>query len=489
MFTVFINLVFFAILYSIYLLLKSKIYVVRKNETLNTHDEILIFPLALYIYFLFASMQFQMLGDSGISFIGLANLAHLNFIPFEDWFWQYDFSRFMNHVYTDYNTWPTSLLNTLLQNFGFHLAFLIPVSFALKSICHTWKKALFFFISITILVGLQNYELNVGTIIVTGLIAFVIGNFLSDFVIFFINKKSSLQSKLELISIYTALLLPLVLFTFNMNILAPQSGRIQNMSFSTQESFKTFDQQISITPLEYSKENNKNLHITFTLTDLPEPSFPYVYNLRSINYRLETDGKLNLLSDAPIQPLQDAKEQPLTSSLYINNIEYNTKFISKNIYPVKFYGIESLTYASTDPTLLSQLEVLDTKWIKDEYDCYQITYRVPLLSQQEANWQINITYDNPLLKGDATTGADEGFYNSETSPTLYGQYDLPVLISEDSTYKTYMLKCYFYQYGHGAFSKKEIKNIETICWNVLFDLSPESKSEVPIWIIDADTLK
>lgn len=489
MFTLFINLIVFAVLYFMYFIFKNKAYQIRDNSHMRQDHEILIFPLALYIYFLFASSQFQTLGDSGISFFSFANLTHLKFIPFEDWVWQYDYTRFMRHVYADYNTWPISSSITFLQSFVFHLAYLTPIAFALKSIYHSRKKTLLIFLPITLLAGLQSYELNVGTIIVTAITAYIIGISLSDFVSLLISKKTNLKAKLHSIAIYTALLIPLALFLFNMNILSPQSYRIQNMNFTKQEPFVTFDHQVSLMPLEYRKENDTKLHIEFSVSNLPTLTLPYSYDLQSINYHFETDGVPLIIGSSPSQAASGQKEEVLMSSIHLDNIEYTDKFIEKNIYPVKFYGIDSIAYASKDPALLKQLEVIDTNWSHDVYDYYEITYRVPVLSQQEVKWQINVTYDNPLLKDTASKNIGNTFYNDVNSPTLSGYFDYPVLMSEDSTYKTYTLKCYFYLYGHGTFSKEEIKGIETSCWDVKFNLLPETKSDDPLWVIEADTLE
>ena len=489
MFTLFINLLFFALLYFIYLILKSKAYQINDNSSINQDTEILIFPLALYIYFLLASMHFQMLSDSGITFLGLSNLSHLKFIPFEDWFLQYDYSRFMAHVYADYNTFTTSILTPLLQNLGFHIAYLIPIAFALKSIYHSWKKTILIFFPITLLVGLQSYELNIGMIIVAGFTSYIIGSLLSNIVSFLINKKANLKPKLTFLSVYAVLLVSLAIFLSNTTILNQQSNRIQTINFTDQETFTTFDDQISLRPIDYKKEDNKTLDIKLSVSPLPTLSLPYNYHLQSITYRFETDGVPLLIGGAFIEQPNDQKIEDHTSSIYLSNIDYNSRFTFKNIYPVNFYGIDSITYYSKDPLLLNQLEVINTNWSYDIYDYYEITYRVPVLDQKEVKWHVNVTYDNPLLKETATESNTATFYNDENSPTLYSYYDTPILISEDTAYKTYKLKCYFYQYGHGAFSKEEIKGIKTISRDVQIDISPETKSEEPIWVIEADTLE
>ncbi len=489
MFTLFINLLFFALLYFIYLILKSKAYQIKDNSSINQDTEILIFPLALYIYFLLASMQFQMLSDSGMTFFSLSNLSHIKWIPFGDWFLQYDFSRFMAHVYADYNTLPTSIITPLLQNLGFHIAYLIPIAFALKSIYHSWKKTILIFFPITLLAGLQSYELNFGIIIVTGFTSYVIGSLLSNIAAFLINKKANLKSKLTFLSIYAVLLVSLALFVMNTTIINQQSYRNQTINFTNQNTFMTFDDQIELMPIDYRKEGDERLDIDLNVSNLPMLSLPYNYQLQSITYRFETDGEPLLISGALSQFSIDHKSEVLTNTISLSNIDYNSRFTFKNIYPINFYGIDSITYYSKDPLLLNQLEVLDTNWFHDIYDYYEITYRVPVLDQNEVKWQINVSYDNPLLKEDVPKSNINAFYNDENSPTLYSYYDAPILISEDTAYKTYKLKCYFYQFGQGAFSKEEIKNIQTICWNVLFDLFPENKSEAPIWVIEADTLE
>lgn len=478
MFTAFMNLTIFFLIYLLYRYIKSRIYDYLDKEPVSSRREWLILPVALFMFAFVATSGFTRYNVSNDSISIPFALHPFHIIPFKEIYLNWQNYDFYNAIYGQSRAfYYTDFIN--IKDYIRIFTSMLALGFSISIVNKTFVKSLLAMIFIRTLLGFMIGESYFATSLCLSLIAFLVAflvykilyrgivrkNFLATFA------NSPVHRSFVVGYLIVMCLLPLYFVEVDKRWASDQWTMSEYSDFKEPAVLKTYDDKVELTPKDFRINNKENVEVSFAFSQPPVLDIPYKTAIRSIEFKFNLSGE-TLNYGTGINAGDDHVQIHLDK--IINPYD---KDRIKTIYPIELYGIEAINYVIDDKRFTNMLKVIESKWWTNEngYDCYTYTYQVPKVDGYEVNVGTSVTFDNP------NPNKPLGTYQDKAWASVLD----PVKIGSNEKYDIFSVDNYFYDYEMGPLKKSQIVGLDQAFFSANVRVSAKALPKEPIWTIDS----
>ena len=479
MFTAFMNLTIFFLIYLLYRYIKSRIYDYLDKEPVSSRREWLILPVALFMFAFVATSGFTRYNVSSGSVSIPFALPQLYSIPFKELYLNWKNYEFYNAIFGQTNTFYNDIFVYQIKDYIRLFTSMLALGFVISIVNKTFIKSLIAMSLIRLLLGLLTGESHFATSLCLALIAFLIAfviykllyrelkrkNFLETFA------QSPIHRTFVIGYLIVMCLLPLYFVDVDTQWAPDKWSSSQYIDFKEPSLLKTYEDKVDLSIESFRIINEDALELEFFVSGIPPLEIPYKTTITSIDFKFEIGGEI-------VNHGSGNYDGGNRMHLTLANIAYPyQKGRNQSIYPLKLFGISSIGYTIDDKRFTNQMQVLDTKWWTNEdgYDCYTYTYQVPKVEGYEINVGSTITYDNPYPKKDFQTFENKAWAISTNT----------VKVDSTDAFDIYSVDNYFYDFEKGPLEKSQIHGLEQDFYMTTVRVDVQNIPKEPIWTIDS----